>query len=361
MKRKNNNLTRKKLSTTSASSHTILEPLAQQIYEITGHLPEHAQSLEEYAKYMRNYLESIINSMPGNVFWMDTHSTFWGCNENVLKLMGLTREEYIGKTYDDLVKMGIWDADQVALIKSDDLKVIRTGCPTYNHEEPPLPSPNNGEVYYLTSRVPIKNTKQKVIGIVGISVDITDRKNAEIKAKQAEAATALAEAHAKAEEEMRNTVMVLVGDIVHDLRTPIATIRTVSNLLGTLLPSLFEIIEEAKVLGAKKTNILSKKEWEYLFNNTPITSLKNSVLMMDNFINSTLIELASAQKANHMKLTKDDLIQCSSRRIIENTLDAYHFENKIKIHKNISYDFLLTGNSILIIKILCNLISNAIE
>ena len=157
---------------------------------------------------------------------------------------------------------------------------------------------------------------------------------------------------------MRKTVMVLVGDIVHDLRTPIATIRTIGSLLSTIFPIINEIVDEAHVLGAKKTELLSKKQSNALRNNMIVNALQSSVIMMDNFINSTLLELKNAQQ---LELVGENLVKCSSRRILENTLDAYPLGNGITIHQNISYDFYLMGNSILIMKMLFNLIRNAVD
>ena len=179
---------------------------------------------------------------------------------------------------------------------------------------------------------------------------------------KAEAEKAAARAKAEAEEEMRKTVMVLVGDIVHDLRTPIATIRTVASILSKIHPALLEMSEELKEMGGEKYTLLNKKKWDYMIENTPVISLQESVSLMDNFINTSLADLATAQKAQSAELTHEDLIICSSRRILENTLDCYPpLPKKIILHQSTSYDFFLLGNSILIMKILFNLIINAIE
>lgn len=223
----------------------------------------------------------------------------------------------------------------------------------------------NGEIRWIRDNgFPLFNEEGICFGVTGIAMDVTKEKENDENlrlAKEAEAATLIAKSKAASEEEMRKTVMVLVGDIVHDLRTPIATIRTIASLLSIILPISLEIINEAKTLGAKKVTLLSKKQSNCLRDNTIISSLQSSVQMMDDFINSTLIELSNAQKAEQTALTDKDLIKCSSRRILENTIESYPFNETIKLHQSTAYDFYLMGNSILIMKILFNLIRNAVE
>lgn len=231
----------------------------------------------------------------------------------------------------------------------------------------------NGEIRWIIDNgFPIFNDKGDCVGISGVAIDITNQKNIEqelikeketsnearIIAAEAETAALISKAKADSEEEMRKTVMVLVGDIVHDLRTPIATIRGISNILNIMLPNFLEIIDEAKTLGAKKVNLISKKQMNFLKENEFVKCLDNSLTTMDDFINLSLVELDNAQKENQSEL---NLIKCSSRRVLERALEAYSFEADIIHHENIAYDFELMGNSILLMKILFNLIKNSSE
>ncbi|OGV28205.1 MAG: hypothetical protein A3F18_01640 [Legionellales bacterium RIFCSPHIGHO2_12_FULL_37_14] len=290
-----------------------------------------------------------------------------------IKNMGFIKEalksEVLGKT-----DYQLFDKETADGYRQTDTEVMNKKTELSREENTKLP--NGEKVVLLSTKRPLLDKNNNVIGILGNTIDITERKKMEEELRRAkeavelaseamvkaEAEKAAARAKADAEQEMRKTVMVLVGDIVHDLRTPIATIRTVTAILSSIHPALLEMVEELKGLGGKKYNLLNKKKWDYLLENTPITSLQSSVNLMDNFINSSLAELASAQKAQNAELTHEDLTICSSRRILENTLDSYpDLPTKIKIHQFISYDFYLMGNSILIMKILFNLIKNAIE
>ena len=318
--------------------------------------------------YWDNYkfINDLINQLPTAIFWKNTESVFLGCNQYFADLAQVSSSiNIIGKTDYDL-PWGMYEGD--SYIK-DDQEIINSKLPKLNIEETQTLA-DGRVITLLTNKIPLFNNNE-VVGILGIFHDITERKSIEqelINAKEkvntakiakakANAATLILQTKADAEEEMRKTVMVLVGDIVHDLRTPLATIRVVADILDNLLPVMLEIIEEADTLGAKKVKLLSKKKLDYLFENTPINSIKNSIIMIDNFIIATLNELSNAHHEQYI----DNLTKCSSRRIIENSLEAYPFSERTIIKQNISYEFYLMGNSILIMKILFNLVKNALE
>jgi PAS domain S-box-containing protein len=329
--------------------------------DISDYLNQIEALENQYAKLRVNkeqtdaYLNNVIQIVPASIYWKNTDSIILGSNLFHTHLAGFSSpDEVIGKTEYDFV----WKEQAKEIIETDQ-KIMALGQGQRIEETATL---SDGEVHtFMTSKEPLRDKDNRVIGIIGISLDITEQKQAELKVKQAEAISLMAKSKADSEEEMRKMVMVLVGDIVHDLRTPIATIRTIADLLSSMFPRIFELIEEAKKLGAVKINLFSKRELNHLYDNTIVSSLKSSVKMMDDFINSTLIELANAQKGQQQALIGEDLTKCSSRRILENTLDAYPFDEGIKIHEHTSYDFFLMGNTILIMKILFNIIRNALE
>lgn len=135
---------------------------------------------EQEAKSIKLNLQHIVACMPGNVYWMDKNLIYLGCNENAAKLINLKPEDVIGKTYEDFARIGNWNKEAIDAFKRDDQEVIVTGLPKINIEDPPLKNMDGSLVYYLTSRVPIKNERNEVIGLVGISIDITERKKMEV-------------------------------------------------------------------------------------------------------------------------------------------------------------------------------------
>ena len=60
----------------------------------------------------------------------------------------------------------------------DEQTIIRTGQPLINHEEP-FVHPDGVGVWNLTTKVPLKDIHGKIIGLVGVSRDISKRKKVE--------------------------------------------------------------------------------------------------------------------------------------------------------------------------------------
>jgi PAS domain S-box-containing protein len=333
----------------------VIEENVTMLMERISRLESEINTLKRHEEQTNAYLDNVIRIVPASIYWKDINFVIRGSNLFHTQLAGFSDpKEVIGKTEYDFV----WK-EQAAEIIEHDKEIMALGKGIRLEENATLA---DGAVHtFLTSKEPLRDKKGHIIGIIGISIDITEQKEIEDRAHKAEALALLAQSKADFEEETRKILMILVGDIVHDLRTPIATLRSVGVLLSTLFPDVTAIIDEARELGSQNIKQISTRKLKALQDNTLIKSIHNSVTMMDAFIDSTLKELANAQKGLQSDLSWDELTQCSSRRILENTLDAFSLDPLITLHKNTSYDFDLKGNSILIMKILFNVLRNAVD
>lgn len=155
-------------------------------------------------------LENILALMPGHVYWVDSKGTYLGCNDNQAKSAGLpSRKEIISKRNQDLP----WNYNQNMLPEALDkinTEVMETGR-TITVEEPALLQ-DGTQVVFLSTKAPIRNRQGRIMGMVGISIDITERKKAEaalvIEKHKAEAAN-----QAKTE---------FLENMRHDIRTPLS-------------------------------------------------------------------------------------------------------------------------------------------
>ena len=123
-------------------------------------------------------LSSIFEGLPIRVFWKDRESRYLGCNTQFAIDAGMTcPEELIGKTDLDLV----WK-DQADLYRADDLRVMESQEPKLAYEEPQT-SPEGRLIWIRTSKVPMRDADQNVIGILGVFEDVTAHRQA-VEAQQ---------------------------------------------------------------------------------------------------------------------------------------------------------------------------------
>ncbi|MBL8472950.1 MAG: PAS domain S-box protein [Rhodocyclaceae bacterium] len=119
----------------------------------------------------RNLLQAVIDHVPMRVFWKDRALNYLGCNPAFARDAGKIRpDELVGK---DDYQMG-W-ANEAALYRADDQKIIDSGVALLNYEEPQT-TPDGRTVWLRTSKVPLKNQDQEIIGVLGMYEDVTNEK-----------------------------------------------------------------------------------------------------------------------------------------------------------------------------------------
>ena len=173
-------------------------------------LKKRIQTLEAAQTRTENYLNNIMRVIPANIYWKDLNCIILGGNLSHAKAAGFSDpSEVIGKTEHDFV----WKEQADEIMRNDRL-IMASGIGCQLEEVATLA---DGKLHtFLTCKDPLRDEANNVIGIIGVSTDITDFKELQkelIRAKThiSESAALASNAKAAAEEEMRKTVMMLVG------------------------------------------------------------------------------------------------------------------------------------------------------
>ena len=146
--------------------------------DITGQ-----KELQHELRNQRDLFKSVLSNVPASIFWKDRNLVFLGVNEQFAREAGLqSPEELIGKSDYELA----WTRDEADFYRECDRKVMESGEPMLNIEESQLQG-DGKEAILLTNKVPLLDASGKVYGILGIYMDITRRKQAEITLQKSEA------------------------------------------------------------------------------------------------------------------------------------------------------------------------------
>lgn len=119
-------------------------------------------------------LRTLIDALPDQIFFKDREGRYLLHNKSEQRRWKLNSEELIGRTVFEIPGV----LEHAAAYHADDMAVISTGEPIIEREEP-FATPTGEEGWFLTSKYPLCDASGEIIGLVGISRDITKSKAVE--------------------------------------------------------------------------------------------------------------------------------------------------------------------------------------
>jgi PAS domain S-box-containing protein len=171
---------------------------------------------EEALADEHNLLLSIIDTIPDHVYVKDTEGRYILDNVAHRQLHGpKTEGSTTGRTVFDY-----YTPDEAARFEEDDRQVMETGEPILNREII-VPLEDGYGAWLQMTKVPLRNPAGQIIGLVGISADINDRKAAE------EQLRLFAAQLERSNTELQNFASVAS----HDLQEPLRKIQAFSDRL----------------------------------------------------------------------------------------------------------------------------------
>jgi hypothetical protein len=136
---------------------------------------------EEDIKKERKILRSIIDNLPVAIYVMDIKGRKILANKTDCGIIGAIEEsEVLGKTDLELFPGKIGKRGH-----KDNMNVIKNKIPVVNREEAFLDK-NGKQKWLLTSKIPLFNDDNQILGLLGIGIDITEQKSLQQKITESE-------------------------------------------------------------------------------------------------------------------------------------------------------------------------------
>ncbi|MDR0555871.1 MAG: PAS domain-containing sensor histidine kinase [Holosporaceae bacterium] len=167
------------------------------------------KKVNDPSKDEKNILYSIIERLPGHVYWLNRDNVYLGCNDKQAKDFGLrSRDDVVGKTNEML-----HSKEEAEILDRINTNVMETGMEYKGDELVSFSDSRSRDV--LTHKVPLLDISGNVIGLLGISIDITDRKRAEYLELQ----NRLQEIKIRSQDEFCGFTLRMAHDIVSPLKS----------------------------------------------------------------------------------------------------------------------------------------------
>ncbi|WP_020475639.1 response regulator [Zavarzinella formosa] len=187
-------------------------------------------------------LRNVIDHIPCVVMWKDREGRFQGCNQMIADELGFASvDDIVGKTNAELMP----DPEKAKHLERAEDEVMESGVARLNFEESII-KPDGTQTQILGSQVPLHNPQGEVIGVLIVTIDITERKRIEAELRRA---------HETAEAASR-TKSEFLANMSHEIRTPMNGIIGLTDLvLETELTG--EQRESLKMVGSSADALLT--------------------------------------------------------------------------------------------------------
>ncbi len=260
---------------------------------------EERSKIEDMLQKQREEQQVILDSVPAWIFYKDKENRFIRVNKAFADVMGMSREQIEGASCFDL-----YPKEQAEAFLKDDLEVIDSGNPKRNIIEPM--DRGTSTLWVQTDKIPYRDGRGTIIGIIGFTLDITDRKRAEdgiIKLNDE-----LGKNVAKLEDTNKE-LEAFSYSISHDLRAPLRAIDGFTKILEDEYKTQFddEGIRLLTVIRKNTRNMGQLIDDLLTFSRMGRQEIQYANTSMEGLARAVSDELQAASAERNMRITVSEL------------------------------------------------------
>ena len=274
-----------------------------------------------------NLLADLMRYIPDVIYFKDRSGRLLLVNETHARGLGLKPQEVAGKTDFD-----IFPKQRALAMAKDDQHVMTTGKAVIDKIERSTRA-DGVDNYVSTTKIPRYDEKGSIIGLIGITRDITRR----MRYEQSKRKTQGLEKKLEALEELSRLKSEFISIVSHELRTPLAIIKEAVMLL---------LDEIAGGLNEKQKHILQKAK-------DNIQRLKG---IIEELLDISRIE-SGKLKLHYSLVNLNDLLK-----------ESADFFKKLAAEKSVGLTYVLPQEEVNLLldsdkihRVITNLLSNAIK
>lgn len=162
------------------------------------------ESEEKFKKLAENFLERLIDTIPNPVFYKDVEGKYRGCNRAFEGYIGITKDKLIGKSDYDIAPKNLADI----YFAKDKALLDNPGKQIYESQVQYADGTIHDVVFYRAS---FEKADSVLGGLVGVMLDITDRKRLEKQLQQSQKIEAVGHLAAGIAHDFNNILTAIIG------------------------------------------------------------------------------------------------------------------------------------------------------
>jgi len=308
-------------------SARIFDPEEKLIQGIVRDITQWKETLEKLTEQKEKYEKLVENAIAG-IGMVDLEENLIFTNDTFARILGYSKDELQGMNLSQLSTNQDFNN-----FKAETTKRKNNVSSIY---ETMLHKKDGSNIHLLVYGSPFRDIHNRVIGTIGVIIDITERKEAEIKLRELNA--------------MKNRLFSIIG---HDLRTPVSEIMGFTELLikykhhysREKMNNFHEhVYHSATTLNGLLENLLL---WSGLQRNS--NSLNPEAFYLNDLLDRTIDMFHSKANTNNIQIEShipesimvfadNQLIRTVFRNLLSNALKYTPKNGKITINARYSLD-----------------------